>query len=260
MRIQKKTKGGITMENEEKNLILDRNYTCPVCDSKIKAKSVKTNTAKFVDTCADLRPIHSNINVTKYEVVSCNCCGYTALTKNFSQTTQLQRKMLREKIQANFKPRDDIECDYYTTEYAISRFKMALLCAVSKNGKEGEIGNICLKINWLFQDLVDELEETDPDYETKKDSYLSQADTFAMNAYEHLTKARMTEDFPIAGMSETTLDYVLAYLAYKKGEYTTAMQLLSGVITSRNITPRLKDKSLELKDLITPKLHSNDDE
>lgn len=248
------------MENEEKSLLLDRSYTCPVCDSKIKAKSVKTNTAKFVDTCADLRPIHSNINVTKYEVVSCNNCGYTALTKNFDQSTQIQRKLLRERIQANFKPREEVECDYYTTEYAISRLKMALLCAVSKNGKEGEVGNICLKISWLFQDLTDELDKNDPDYETKKESYLSQADSFAMNAYEHLTKARMTEDFPIAGMSETTLDYLLAFLAYKKGEYTTAMQYLSGVITNRSTTPRLKEKSLELKELVSPKLHGDSEE
>lgn len=248
------------MENEEKSLILDRSYTCPVCEAKIKAKSVKTNTAKFVDTCADLRPIHSNINVTKYEVVCCNNCGYAALTKSFDQTTPTQRKLLRERIQANFKPRDEVECDYYTTEHAINRCKMALLCAVSKNGKEGEIGNICLKISWLYQDLVDELDENDTEYETKKDSYLSQADSFAMNAYEHLTKARMTEDFPIAGMSETTLDYVLSYLGYKKGEYATAMQLLSGVITSRSVTPRLKEKSLELKELISPKLHEEKEE
>ncbi len=48
-------------------------------------------------------------------------------------------------------------------------------------------------------------------------------------------------------MNETTLDYLLAYYASKKGEYQTAMRLLSGVVTSRSISPRLKDKALELK-------------
>ena len=64
------------MESDEKSLILDRNYTCPICDQKIKAKSVKTNVAKFVDTCADLRPIHSNITVTKYAVVSTDTSAF----------------------------------------------------------------------------------------------------------------------------------------------------------------------------------------
>lgn len=246
------------MESDEKSLILDRNYTCPICDQKIKAKSVKTNVAKFVDTCADLRPIHSNINVTKYDVVSCNYCGYTALTKNFPNTTQVQRKLLREKIQANFKSHEEVAYDTYTTEVAISRHKMALLCAVTKMAKESEIGNICLKISWLYQDLADELPEDGADTPAKKEAYLAEAHNAAMNAYEHLSKARMEEDYPIAGMNETTLDYLLAYLGYQKGEYQTAMQYLSGVVTSRNISARLKDKCLELKEILSQKLHGDE--
>ena len=81
-----------------------------------------------------------------------------------------------------------------------------------------------------------------------------------MNAYEHLSKARMEEGYPIAGMNETTLDYLLAYLGYEKGEYQTAMQYLSGVVSTRGISPRLKDKCLELKDLLNEKLHGSEDQ
>ena len=66
------------MDENEKTLLLDRTYECPICDHKIKAKSVKTSVAKFVETKADLRPIYSNINVTKYDTVCCNYCGYAA--------------------------------------------------------------------------------------------------------------------------------------------------------------------------------------
>ena len=52
------------MDENEKTLLLDRTYECPICEHKIKAKSVKTSVAKFVETKADLRPIYSNINVT----------------------------------------------------------------------------------------------------------------------------------------------------------------------------------------------------
>lgn len=246
------------MDENEKTLLLDKSYTCPVCDQNIKVKSVKTNVAKFVGTGPDLRPSHSNINVTKYEVASCNYCGYTALIKDFPNTTQTQRKLLREKIQANYKSHEEIPCDAYSTETAISRMKMALLCTVSKIGKESEIGNICLKISWLYQDLVDELPENAPGYEEKKVAYLTEAHNQAMNAYEHLSKARMEEDYPIAGMNESTLDYLLSYLAYQKGEYSTAMQYLSGVVTTRGISSRLKDKCLELKELVSAKLHEND--
>ena len=248
------------MDENEKTLLLDKTYECPICDNKVKAKSVKTNVAKFVGTGPDLRPIHSTINVTKYETVCCSNCGYAALTKDFKNTTQVQRKLLREKIQANYKSHEEVPCDTYSCETAISRLKMALLCTVTKMGKESEIGNICLKINWLYQDLVDEMDAENPDYETKKQAYLTEAHNFAMNAYEHLSKARMEEGYPIAGMNETTLDYLLAYLGYEKGEYQTAMQYLSGVVSTRGISPRLKDKCLELKDLLNEKLHGSEDQ
>ena len=248
------------MDENEKTLLLDRTYECPICEHKIKAKSVKTSVAKFVETKADLRPIYSNINVTKYDTVCCNYCGYAALTKDFMNTTQVQRKLLREKIQANYKSHEEVVCDSYSTETAISRLKMALLCTVTKAGKESEIGNICLKIDWLYQDLADELEENSSDYESKKENYLAEAHNFAMNAYEHLSKARMEEEFPIAGMNETTLDYLLSYLGYVKGEYQTAMQYLSGVVSTRGISPRLKDKCLELKELLNQTLHASADQ
>lgn len=237
---------------KEKTLIIDRKYTCPVCDKSIRSKAVKSNSAKFIDSMVDLRPVHQNINITKYDAICCPNCGFAALTKNFTTTTQTQRKLIREKIQANYKSHEEVECDTYTTEVAISRMKMVLLCTITKGGKDSEIGNVCVKISWLYESLAEETED-----EEKRALYLKEADNAAFKAYEHLSNARMKEDFPIAGMNETTLDYLLAYYAYKKGEYQTCMQYLSGVVTSKNTTPRLKEKSLELKDLVSPKLHEN---
>jgi len=239
------------METNEKSLLIDKKYICPICDKQLHAKTVKSNSARFVNTMADLRPIHSNINITKYDAVCCPNCGYAALSPNFNNTTKKQRTLIRDKIQANYKSHEETECDFYTTEVAISRMKMVLLCTITKEAKDSEIGNICLKICWLYQDLADEIAEDDPDAASKKERYLKEADNAAMKAYEHLTNARMHENFPIAGMSETTLDYLLAYFAYKKGEYQTAMQFLSGVVTNRSTSPRLKDKALELKELIS---------
>ena len=104
---------------KEKTLLIDRSYTCPVCDKKIRAKSVKSNSAKFIDTMADLRPIHNNVNVTKYDAVCCPNCGFSALTKNFTNTTATQRKLLREQIQANYKSHED--CLLYTSDAADDR-------------------------------------------------------------------------------------------------------------------------------------------
>lgn len=246
------------MYDNEKETLMDKRYTCPICEKQTHAKTVKARAAKFVDTMADLRPIHSNVNVTKYDAVCCPNCGYAALANKFESIMPTQKKTIREKIQANYKSHEETECDTYSTEVAISRMKMALLCTVTKGGKDSEIGNVCLKICWLYQDMIDELAETDSndaEKAEKKEIYLKEADNAAMNTYTHLSKARMNESFPIAGMNETTLDYLLAYFAYKKGDYSDAMHLLSGVVTNKSTSPRLKEKSLELKDLLNAKLH-----
>ena len=238
------------METNEKTMLIDKRYTCPVCDKQIRAKAVKSNTARFVNTMADLRPIYSNINVTKYDAVCCPNCGYAALTQNFSNTSQTQRKLIQDKIQSNYKSHEETACDFYTTEMAISRMKMALLCTITKEAKSSEAGYVCLKISWLYQDLADEVPEDAPDAASKKEMYLKAAHNAAMKSDEYLSNARVHEDYPIAGMNETTLDYLLSYLAYEKGDYQTAMQYLSGVVSNRSTSPRLKDKALDLKDLI----------
>lgn len=247
------------MEANEKDALLTKKFECPICDKSVPTRTVKSSSAKFVETKDDLRPIHSNVNVTKYETICCPNCGFAALNKYFDKTTKIQRQILREKIQANYKSHEEPEYETYTTEQAISRMKMVLLCTVTKGAKDSEIGNVCLKLSWLYQDLADELSEDDPNAETKRQNYLKEAKNAGMNAYEYFTKARMKEGFPIAGMNETTLDYFLAYYAYQKEEYTTAMQLLSGVVTSRGISVRLKDKALELKDLVNAQLHPSDE-
>ncbi len=239
------------METNEKALLIDRRYTCPVCDKQIRSKSVKSNSARFVNTMADLRPIYSNINITKYDAVCCPNCGYAALTQNFNNISSTQRKLIQTKIQTNYKSHEETECDFYTTEVAISRMKMALLCTITKEAKDSEIGNVCLRISWLYQDLADEIPEDAPDAASKKELYLKEAENAAMKSYQHLTNARMNENYPIAGMNETTLDYLLSYFAYKKGDYQAAMQFLSGVVSNRSTSPRLKDKALELKDVIS---------
>lgn len=156
------------METNEKKLLIDKRYNCPVCDKQIRAKAVKSNSARFVNTMADLRPIYSNINVTKYDAVCCPNCGYSALTQHFSNLTATQKKLIQDKIQTNYKSHEETECDFYTTEMAISRMKMALLCTITKEAKDSEIGYVCLKISWLYQGLADEIPEDGPDASKKE--------------------------------------------------------------------------------------------
>ena len=89
----------------EKDFLLDKTIECPVCDSKFKYRALKASAAKLIGTDNDLRPRHEGIDVSKYDVIMCPMCGYTALTRFFPGILNLQRQKVREKICTNFKVR-----------------------------------------------------------------------------------------------------------------------------------------------------------
>lgn len=236
--------------SEEAKLVLDRSYTCPICDKKFKSKAIKTGVARFDSTCFDLRPIYKNINVTKYDVTSCNFCGYTAITKFFTPLTPIECMNISKNVKENFIPQDPVECEEYTFDMALRRYKLALISASYKGTHPSHIGYVCLKMCWLYQDMIDELPEDDPNTPALKEQYMSEAMNASKNAYEYLSKARMEESSPICGMDDNTYDYLLSALAFREKDYDNALRLLSGVITSRSTNSRLKDKALTLKEEI----------
>ena len=77
------------------------------------------------------------------------------------------------------------------------------------------------------------------------------------NAYEGFLKAISSETFPMAGMDENTLHYLLADLARRLGKNEDALRLLSIVITSRSASSRMKDEALRLKDMIRESIKNN---
>ena len=69
-------------------------------------------------------------------------------------------------------------------------------------------------------------------------------------AYEGFQKALTTEDFPICGMDSLTMDYLLACIACHFKEYSFASKAVSNILGSQVADRRMKDKALDLKDII----------
>ena len=65
--------------------------------------------------------------------------------------------------------------------------------------------------------------------------------------------ARQSEEFPIAGMDASTLDYLIAALAVETDDLDTASKMVSELLTSRVANSRIKDKARNLKDMIAEK-------
>ena len=83
---------------QEKDLIYEKSFTCPVCDSSFTAKLMKSGKAKSIGSDQDLRVRYEGIDANKYDIVMCPICGYAAMNRYFTNVTSMQAKAIREKI------------------------------------------------------------------------------------------------------------------------------------------------------------------
>lgn len=240
------------MGNEAEKLF-DKKNTCPICDHEFTVKTVKSGKARLLKTEMDLRNVYEGIEPLKYDIILCPKCGYAALSRFFSTVTSVQQKYITEKITPNFKPLEE-SGDEYTFDEAINRYNIAFANAVVKVAKASEGAYLSLKTGWLCRSYKESLDPESGDYEAKFARIEKMEKDYLRRAYDLFLKAVQSEDFPMCGMDEGTVDYLLAALAMEFGDYFDASKLLSRLITSYTVSNRLKDKARELKEVLSEQM------
>ncbi len=237
----------------EQDLIFDKVYKCPVCDKNFKAKTVKSGKAKLLGQDADLRPRYEGIDMAKYDVVVCEHCGYAAISRYFTTVSTKQAAKIKEAISANYKAKPETG-EIYTYEMAVERYKLALVNAIVKQAKNSEKAYICLKTAWTVRGQGESLKQDDPDYEKKKAECLKSEEEFLKNALDGFIVARQAEGFPMCGMDESTLDYLIAVIALRFNQFDVTTKLIAGILGSTAATPRMKEKARDLKETLMQKI------
>lgn len=233
---------------EEKDFVFDKSFACPVCGSSFTSKIMKTGKAKLIGTDKDLRPTYEGVDAVKYDVILCPVCGYAALSRFFPNITSGQAKMVRDTISQKVRLHP-FAGDIYTYEEALERYKLTLANAVVKKAKASEKAYICLKSAWLLRGHAENLDVTG-DKTVNRASLIAQEDEYLMNAYNGFTEAMQSEKFPMCGMDQLTMEYLLAELAYHFKKYDVSSKLVASILTSPVANNRMKDKARELKDQI----------
>lgn len=236
-----------TPEEVEAEMLLDKKYVCPQCDKEFTSKVVRSGKTKPIGQDIDLRTKFENIDCTKYDVIMCPHCGYAALPRFFNSCTPPQLKLIKDNISLKFQPKE-YKGVIYTYEEALERYQMALINALVKKGKASEKAYICLKSSWVIRGKIESLDPEKDAEEIKK--LQEQEKEFTKNAFDGFANARSTESYPMCGMDEYTIDYLIAVLAMKNEKYDVAMRMLSGVITARTVNKRLKERAQDLKEVI----------
>lgn len=239
---------------QETDYLFDKTYECPLCDGKFKARTVRSGKARMLGTDMDLRPVYEGIDPLKYEPVVCPACGYSAVGKNFQEKLlPLYAKYIKENITPTFRYSRN-PGDTYTYEEALYRYKMCLANAIVRKGRSSEIAYICLKMGWLYRSMGEHLDPDAKGYAETMASCKKLEEENLKKAYDGFIHARATEDYPMCGMDEMTVEYLIAVLAMEAGEYEVSSKILGNILTSHTATSRIKDKAREVKEELTRRM------
>jgi len=183
----------------------------------------------------ELRPVYKEFEPLCYDVTMCTTCGYATLKDRFDVVAERQQENLLIKLRfnyANFMPANfPMEMD---AKMGVERYKYALLTACIKKASLGERAMILIKLSWLYKVMGDTLN----------------TQLFTLHANEVLTQAYQSERFPIFGMSEVTVHFLLARFAVDLGDHQTALKFLSQIIVDKSVNARLRDMARDLKEEI----------
>lgn len=232
----------------ELDVLFDKSCECPVCNKEFSYRAVKTGKARLLGQDPDLRPKFENFEPAKYDVVVCPSCGYAVLSKYFAPLPSAQIKLVRDNICGKVKgvPNNQI----ISFDDAIQRYQLALASTIVKKGKDSEKAYVCLKLAWIIRakkEFLDESDEVSPEVMNQLRNDENEA---LSSAFEGLVSARQKESFPIAGMDEITLDYLLAVLSTRFGKYDIAQRLIASILQSKTANNRIKERTRDLKDQV----------
>ena len=239
---------------DENDVLFDKSAECPVCGKKFTFRAVRTGKARPIGQDPDLRTRYEKFDPAKYDVVVCPYCGYAVLTKYFTSLPAAQVKLLREGIGG--KVHGVANNPILSYDDAIQRYQLALASSIVKHAKDSEKAFVCLKMAWVIRGKKESITEDDPDYEEVMKQLRDDENEALKAAYEGFVSARQKESFPIAGMDEITIDYLLAVLSARFEKYDVAQKLIAGILLNRTANNRIKDRTRDLKDQVLMEMKS----
>lgn len=248
--VQKKTAAKPVKKLSEKELLYDKQVTCPICDKEVTVKLVRSGKLRRMEPDFDLRPRYEGLDTLKYDVTVCPHCGYAALNDQFEHVSPTARRLIRENVCSKFKGGFDYDGDTYTAGFAVERFQLALVTAMARRAKVSEKAYICLKTAWLLRDIADQMPEGSEQEKQAKEAKEKEYREFYEQAYHGFLKAESTETPPYFGMNNITLEYMLANMANRLKDYSTASKLVSNLLLNPSAPARVKDRCRDLKDEI----------
>jgi len=226
------------LSDEEKlTYLYPKNYDCKVCEKNFMDFSVRQSKLRVISTDTDFYPRYQHVDPNHYDVLLCPYCGYAALTAYFDKLTDKQTEMIAKEVSPHFKPRE--LSVPRSLDDVLLHYEMAIKCATAIKARASYLALLNLKTAWVYRG-IDKQKET----------------VCLFDACQGFQEAFTAENFPMAGMEEYTVKYLIGELSRRLGDYNAAMRWISGVLVDKSITPAIKDQASRVKDLIRDRVSS----
>lgn len=236
--------------NLAKEVVYQRKVGCPVCGTTFMTSSVRAGRIRFMDSEADLRPVYSGFDPVVYDVVVCSSCGYAHLNKYFKTVSDYKINQIKHKISSSYKSKQYDRV--YSYKDGIERYKLALFNSIEGGDLDGMRAFLCLKISWLYRGYWEQMKSELSKEFSKIKELKDQEKIFSGYALEGFLIAFNNEPYPIVGLDQNTLEYLIAELYRRQGKLSEARKWLSRVVGKTN-SKRLNEKIDVLRELLTEK-------
>ena len=242
---------------DENDVLFDKSAECPICGKEFSFRAVRTGKARLLGQDQDLRPKYEKFEPAKYDVVVCPYCGYATLTRYFAALPAAQVKLVKEGIGG--KVHGVANNPILSYDDAIQRYQLALSSSIVKRAKDSEKAYVCLKLAWIIRGKKETLPDDTPDRDAVIAGLDADENEALQTAYEGFINARQKESFPIAGMDEITVDYLLAVLSARFGKFDVAQKMIASILMNRTANNRIKDRARDLKEQVLADMKSKGD-
>ena len=101
------------------------------------------------------------------------------------------------------------------------------------------------------------MEELATDKEKNKEALLATQKEYASfyaQAFEGFVKAMSSENYPMCGMDQNTVDLLIAAMAFNLGKYDYASRFVSSLIVSRTAGGNIKKRAHEMKEKLVERM------
>lgn len=208
--------------------LYDKSVTCLYCNHKFKSKQVRSSMAKVIKQDSDYCTYYEGENPIFYDVFVCPSCGF-AFTNSFSRITPSRKEKIEKNYLKNLSAvpqlcgeRDDFD--------ALRAYKLASLAAYVINEKKSLVGNLFLRIAWMYR------YQNDIDNEKE---YLEKALRFYLDAYQRGN----IHDFV---MEEHQLLFLMGDIYIRLGKNNEATKIFSKLLSDRGVSQKIRTRASEV--------------